>query len=376
MDAVICKKHASEVHDIFINYRVASEKDLSLKLFYALSTHRHPTGKEAVKVFLDRQCLPEGEEYEKHFVSAITNSTIIVLLISEAGIANIQSADQWQDNVLLEYELALEQHESEKAFVLPLLIPTIKVVEGETYIVKFKKFGTDQYPDAPHKSPKSSKNVRETMKKLFSLQGVHIDLDNLDSPLPGIVEKLPILERKRIEKYLNGPDGEVIVPLGGKDVKLYRHEKAFYISLIHPNFSFYKNPTRAAGNDQLTVFSKIRYDPFTNLVKNNDFAFAANVGKYFNSDGSPQLYGTCGGCEKESYADGHARIDLRGTSFALKDTFKHEGWKSAGTWTFSYDNQVVVLTGGGFCGSTFPIKSEVSKEKGLQGGWVLEVKII
>jgi len=365
----VCKRHSTNEHDAFINYRVATEKDLSLKIFYALSLQKKTNG-EALKVFLDRQCLPDGEDYEIQFVTAIKTSPVIILLISEAGISNIQNADQWQDNVLLEYELALAQYESENAVLLPLLVPTVRVIEGETFISKFKKFGTDQYPDAPHISPKSGKNIRATMKKLFGLQGIHVDVDNLEATLPLIEEQIKAMEKRKVEKSLNGPDGEVSLKIGGKPMNLYVHQKKFYISLIYPNFCIYKNPVRNAGNDLITIFSKIRFDPFTNLVKTNDFTFAASVGKIFNSNDPHQKYATCGGCEKDYCADGSARVDLRGTTFAVNDTFKHEGWRSAGTWRFSENNQVVELTGGGHCGGTSPAKAS---DKDAEC-WILQLK--
>jgi hypothetical protein len=329
-------------------------------------------------VFLDRQCLPDGEDYEIQFTSAIKNSSIIILLVSELAIAKIQNANEWADNVLLEYEYALEQQEAGEAVILPLLIPTTRVIEGETFISKFKKFSVDQYPDAPHISPKSGKNIRATMKKLFSLQGIHIDVDNLEMTLPSIAEQITAMEKRRLDKILNGPDGEIIFKLKGKEMKLYVHSKKLYISLVYPNFSMMKNPVTkpVKEGDLLTVFSKIRFDPYTLMVKTNDYTFAASIGKNFNTNDAFVAYGSCGGCDGPLIDDGKARIDLRGTQFAVNDTFRHEGWKSKGTWNFKDHNQVVELTGGGHCGGAKPTRASETDNTNPDGGWILQLALL
>jgi len=145
-----CKKHKITKHDVFINYRVKTEKDLATKLFYALSAEARSDGKN-FRPFLDAQCLNDGEDWEIGFLNGLENSAVMILLISEDGIKGIEGADKWQDNVLLEYEYAIEKNEKGTALLLPMLIG--KYVDGGLF-KPFNAFGTSQYPDAKHFSQK------------------------------------------------------------------------------------------------------------------------------------------------------------------------------------------------------------------------------
>eukprot|EP01052_Picozoa_sp_SAG31_P028205 SAG31_NODE_2702_length_5221_cov_1.495705_2_plen_74_part_00 len=46
---------------------------------------------------------------------------------------------------------------------------------------KFSSFGTSEYPETKHvaTSSRAACDVRETMSKLFKLNGVHVDPDNI-----------------------------------------------------------------------------------------------------------------------------------------------------------------------------------------------------
>ena len=63
-------------------------------------------------------------------------------------------------------------------------------------------------------------------------------------------------------------------------------------------------------------------------------------------------YATAMGCDGD-LANGTANIDLQGTPFAVDDTFVTDDL-GIGSATFSASDQVVDLTGGGFCGWTPP----------------------
>lgn len=106
-----CKEHNSPYHDIFLNYRVwvnNKQNDLSMRLALHLGKQLKDNG-TPVKVFLDRNCLVDGEDWEAGFLYGLAYSSTMVLLISDLVVQGIiDNAPKWQDNVMLEYEAALE----------------------------------------------------------------------------------------------------------------------------------------------------------------------------------------------------------------------------------------------------------------------------
>jgi len=178
-----CKKHGVCQHDIFLNYRVRSDADLAQKVFLSLSNQKRADGRP-LTVFLDKYCLNDGEDWETGFLNGLENAALLVLLISEAGISGIVNANQWQDNVLLEYEYALEKNEKGQAAILPLLVGEVK---GATFTA-FTAFNTSKYPDEVHKSAKSSKNIRATMTALFTLQGIGLNPGDFEEKVPHLVK--------------------------------------------------------------------------------------------------------------------------------------------------------------------------------------------
>eukprot|EP00808_Paulinella_micropora_P014720 g72948.t1 len=86
----------------FINYRVASEKDMAETLCYQLLA-------SGIKVFWDRQNLPDGAPWETCFRIGLRNSNHMIALISADGLDGMAERVEkgLVDNVLLEYEMAL-----------------------------------------------------------------------------------------------------------------------------------------------------------------------------------------------------------------------------------------------------------------------------
>jgi len=170
---LVCKEHSLKDHDVFINYRVAANADTAQALFLLLSGVERCDGKR-VQPYLDRYCLEDGRPWEEGFLVGISNAALIILLISEDAIEGIKGADKWQDNVLLEYEYALEKVGKNEATLLPIFLGK-KVAGATPREILWKDFGafsTDVFPDAPHK--KSGKNVRKTMAELFKIQGLQV----------------------------------------------------------------------------------------------------------------------------------------------------------------------------------------------------------
>jgi hypothetical protein len=67
-------------------------------------------------------------------------------------------------------------------------------------------------------------------------------------------------------------------------------------------------------------------------------------------------------------------MDLVGTELAVENEFDHRGNLSAGDWNFTYDEQVVSLRGGGYCGWVSPVDAK-TEEDAFNGGWFIQLKL-
>jgi len=116
----------------------------------------------------------------------LESAKVIILLVSEAALENVKNADKWQDNMLLEYERAMEKADHHEVKLYPLLVGKL---HGNS-LEKFSGFNVDAYPNAKHASPKSKNNVRETMRKLFKQQGQHNDPSSYEEKVPALLAML------------------------------------------------------------------------------------------------------------------------------------------------------------------------------------------
>ena len=128
-----------ESFDCFINYRVATDKDVAEKLYYILKSLD-------IQPFWDKMCLKNGMDWKQGFLLGLKRSRKFVALISVAGLGQIKNpaADHTKDNVLLEYETALKVMEAikDQAYILPIFVGELN---GNT-LTKFGDFGP--YPDS------------------------------------------------------------------------------------------------------------------------------------------------------------------------------------------------------------------------------------
>ena len=75
--------------------------------------------------------------------------------------------------------------------------------------------------------------------------------------------------------------------------------------------------------------------------------------------------------------DAKARIDLRGTPFAIDDQFASGGYMPKGQIVFSCSNQVVDILEGGYCGWTVPkLANDAGEMNAAQGGNYLKIKFL
>jgi serine/threonine protein kinase len=104
------KAMLSRMFDVFISYRVSTESGFALALYEKLK-------QKNLRVFLDQSCtgIPLGVEWGPYFFRALSCSTLVVPLISEAGVLAQWTKDtsgqhpviNRADNVLIEHQAAL-----------------------------------------------------------------------------------------------------------------------------------------------------------------------------------------------------------------------------------------------------------------------------
>jgi len=174
---------------------------------------------QIVRTFLDSNCLLDGGNWEKNFLSALHNSTLIVLIISEAGLdlaspshsgfSKIQKADKEQDNCLLEYEYALQLFEKKEADIFVLCVAKEANLGGIRCKVKFPSSpeGIAQrlamYSETGHHQHRDGSKgplVPETMGKLLGLitppakgappNFAHLDPDDAGGKITDILWRL------------------------------------------------------------------------------------------------------------------------------------------------------------------------------------------
>jgi hypothetical protein len=142
------------------------------------------------------------------------------------------------------------------------------------------------------------------------------------------------------------------------------------------NFSQYTNAD-PEGADLRTAFTRVRIDPKTLVVDIDDLTFSTSTGEV--NHGGPVTtmpYAVAEGCSTE--VDGVANIDLVGTPFKVIDPFCTTGADADGGVVFSSNDQVVDLTGGGYCGWTGPTRGDgcVDNPQNKSSGFVLELAYI
>ncbi|KAI9344195.1 hypothetical protein DFJ73DRAFT_500187 [Zopfochytrium polystomum] len=198
-------------HPFFISYRQASESIVARELFYQLElalmeerTHKSQEDPEvdAVHPFLDAMCLSNGQKWGINFMSGLYHSHVIILLCSDMSMERMLKADVQADNVLLEWELALQMKEERGHDILPILLSrqVEATVNGErtTLLMEFSTFDHTKFPDRPHSHPLSPgrQTIRETIKSILELNGPKVDRDA--DVLRIVSEAKEVLSRRRL----------------------------------------------------------------------------------------------------------------------------------------------------------------------------------
>lgn len=113
-------------YDVFLSYRWGSlDAELTEALFTLLS--QQVVGGKAVQVFLDKQRLQSGRDFQRDFSVALVNSVLFVPVISHHALKRLLTfeSDSDVDNLLLEWTLAVDLLEQGKlAGCCPIMMGT------------------------------------------------------------------------------------------------------------------------------------------------------------------------------------------------------------------------------------------------------------
>ncbi|MEO8700070.1 MAG: GON domain-containing protein [Kofleriaceae bacterium] len=133
---------------------------------------------------------------------------------------------------------------------------------------------------------------------------------------------------------------------------------AEYLSLTEANFSQYTSGGASPGASVRTTFTKVRFRPATLAIVIADKRFATSTGGLDHSgdtEVTSMPYGVAMDCRNAGSSAGVATLDLRGTKFTFAaSSFAQGGNNAASTRNSSSGDQIVTLTGGGFCGWIAP----------------------
>ncbi len=184
-----------------------------------------------------------------------------------------------------------------------------------------------------------------------------------DNEVPVFATFHPRTAQEIIDEFPGTPDGEYTLYLGGdlsKPFKAYCYDMAGtpreYLTLEHTggstNRSQYLAGGAVHGTTVNTNWTKVRFDPLSLTVNISDFLFSTSTG---NINGEVEIpFGLAKDCYAYWSTNGQANVNFVGTSFAVNDTWTIEGYLANGSSTFSNNNQVVDIRGGGWCGHNRP----------------------
>ncbi len=145
------------------------------------------------------------------------------------------------------------------------------------------------------------------------------------------------------------------------------------------NYSQYTAGGASPGSNVRTYYSRIRIDPQTLEVDIKDQTYTGSSGR-LNHSGSGTMvtsmpYGVAMDCAAIFSATGVGNVDLTGTPFAVAPNawiLRVTMQPPAGAVTYSMNNQVVDLTGGGSCGYTVPAP-DFGSPINISGGFQLRL---
>ena len=181
-----CDRHGIGRHSVFVSYRGATEglagSGTIEKLVDAIeheptsdAVEREPSSKAIV--FFGKTCIMSNSR-ELRLMNGLEGASLVVPIMSAAALQSmIEHAATRRDDLLTEWEIALERQRAGLCKVLPIIVPD-DVPGGSV------DFSGASYPDAPHFG--SGISIRSTLAALFKCQidglkfGQPIDLTNVE----------------------------------------------------------------------------------------------------------------------------------------------------------------------------------------------------
>lgn len=162
------------------------------------------------KCFLDVQELKLANDWREGFLNGLKRSCLFVPIVSEAAVAPIMASTDdatTEDNLLLEFETALDLRQKGRLQILPLLVGE-RTLDGGCHEYNFARCGPHMMPSA---LSKSGKCIRHTMTDLLSFQGLKVNeyLEQEDEEAP-VELAAPLIDRIHqalIDNAWGRPDG-------------------------------------------------------------------------------------------------------------------------------------------------------------------------
>ncbi|KAI8800293.1 hypothetical protein BJ742DRAFT_842122 [Cladochytrium replicatum] len=191
-DATSPDESQGRSYHFFVSYRVRTDATFAERLTDKLQINR-VKGEDReilIKCFLDQQSLRQGEDYMTQFLAALRDSCLFLPIVSEPNVAALYNMEEGgTDNVLMEWELALELASTSSIDIIPILLGSTPIVDNAPTYRRFSAFSLDRIPDVYSAHGGRKMTVRETVGRMLRLQGLFINPADLSEKLSALIEK-------------------------------------------------------------------------------------------------------------------------------------------------------------------------------------------
>ena len=126
--------------DVFLSYRRADFNSFLVEAIYNSLVYT-PCGRDshAMRIFLDKYCLPVGQQLRNKCFEALLKSSVIVLLLTSDSLEKMSSASfkaDKEDNVLIEWMTSAEYGlQNRNVSIIPVLVGKIEKLESPEHIL-------------------------------------------------------------------------------------------------------------------------------------------------------------------------------------------------------------------------------------------------
>ncbi|KAI8854885.1 hypothetical protein BC829DRAFT_104608 [Chytridium lagenaria] len=117
---------------MFISYRVKTDGHTAERLCDKLQSCSILNEQKdfRLRCFLDKQNLTGGQNYKTQFMDGLNSSCLFLPVISLAVLAGMTGlTEDVEDNVVLEWETALEMHSQGQIAIFPILVGDVETTE-------------------------------------------------------------------------------------------------------------------------------------------------------------------------------------------------------------------------------------------------------